>query len=326
MSERHPWDASVWKERDTGWAAGCRWLQSWWRENRLNLDPGEHSEGRPDRLVSSMLPIAAERDRNFLNREILAAVDARIDEGNHSGIIEKDRLFRNLLSSQPACFNLFGPFVTDPSLLLDWVKSIDVETVSVDLVRFEWAPNRKNHFDGGSAFDAVIEYSASGRRFLAIECKYAENLATSSINVRDPYRTFTENSDHWRTGATRRLDVTHLRQFWLNVLLAQSLVERENVYERGIVLIVACASDSSARTATGLVRSELHEPDRWLRWMPYESILEHAPSQGLWAEHFRSRYLNFTPVAHMLADDDERISRPEPPDLGGLDELNTIGQ
>lgn len=307
------WDDRRWVERDTPWAAGCRWLQSWWRAHELRVPPGPKSK-RDGGLVCSMLPLDIGEAANFLNSDVASAVAARLHEGGHSGIIEKDRLYRNLLSSQPMCFNLFGPFVAHPDDLIDWVRALDDSAAMVRRVRFEWAPERSSHFDGGSAFDAFVEYTAStgGERFVGVECKYAENLERSTIKLRNVYGDYTDGSAEWRDGASARLGTAkRLRQFWLNTLLAQSLVDRGGgAYESGLVVVVAAAADRSADEATEAVRSDLIEPDRWLRWCPYESVLDAIAGHDQWKQMFAKRYLDFSPVTHLLhADDSRRIVR-----------------
>jgi hypothetical protein len=78
--------------------------------------------------------------------------------------------------------------------------------------------------------------------------------------------------------------------------------------------MVACGSDTAALTATGLVRGELADPDYWLRWSPFEEVVdalaETAP--GRWLEWFRTRYLDFSPVAHKLAAGDPRLAGADP--------------
>jgi len=304
------WDDPRWAERDTSWAAGCRWLQAWWRHHMLELPVGTRSRDPDSRLVASMLPVGADEGANFLGDDVLSAVQGRVSEGDHSGIIQRDRLFRNLLSSQPACFNLFGPFVTDPAGLLGWVEALDAEAVAVDAVRFEWAPDRDRHFGGGSAFDAFVDYTTEqgGRRFVGVECKYAEDLSRSAMTVRDVYKEFTNAHEAWRQGAADRLDEPRLAQFWLNTLLAQSLVQREDAYESGTVVVVACQSDHAAHEATDAVRFELEDPDLWLRWTPYEHVLSHVSGHDRWVDEFRARYLDFTPVRHRLKPGDTRMS------------------
>ena len=163
-----------------------------------------------------MLPIDAGANANFLSPEAADAADQLLSRPNGSGIVEADRLRRNLLASQPACVNLFGAFVGTPGGLTRWVRSIDPDCAEVTEVLLEHAPPRDEHFGGGSAFDAFIDYATpTGRRFLGIETKYSENLRASNISVRDVYREFTVASSDWLDGAERRLDVPMLRQFWL---------------------------------------------------------------------------------------------------------------
>lgn len=303
------WDDRSWAEHDTPWTAGCRWLQAWWRHHELGLAPGARRPTDPDRLVASMLPFDAPTDANFLTADIASSVRARLAEGNHSGIIDSDRLMRNLLSSQPTCFNLFGPFVDEPDALLGWVRTIDQAADTVTGARFEWAPPRLDHFGGGSAFDALVTYGTTNgdNRFLGVEVKYAENLEESSITVRDPYREYTEANGLWREGAAGRLDTPRLRQFWLNTLLGQSLVKRGTGFQAGTVVIVAPGADRSAAAATDAVRTELIDPDQWLRWSPYEAVLAAVDDQDAWKRRFRQRYLDFSPVRHLLFAHDPRV-------------------
>lgn len=321
------WDDEAWRERnDIAWTAGCRWMQSRWCHEQLGFPAGERRARPGSRKVASMLPLESDPALNLMSPGALEAAIERLSVGSGAGIVAKDRLYRNLLSSQPMCFNLFGPFVEDPSGLLRWVRSLDSDCVEVTGVRFEWAPDPAGHFRGGSAFDAMVDYvTASGRRFLGVECKYAEDLSKNRIRVREPYIEFTRDSGHWMEGAERRLDVRNLRQFWLNTLLVQSLVDREDTYEAGSCVVMACAADRSAGLATYRVRSELADPDRWLKWSPYESIIGTLDPGEQWVSDFTARYLDFGRVEHKLDGSDSRLSEPEV-EVHGLNDLEIIGR
>jgi hypothetical protein len=129
--------------------------------------------------------------------------------------------------------------------------------------------------------------------------------------VRDVYRRFTEKSGLWRDGAVERLDRTGRRQFWLNTLLAQSLVLR-SPYREGRSLIMACDADRSARAMCDAVRVELRAPAT-LCWEPWESIVGAIEGHDDWRVLFVSRYLDFAPVRHLLATDDpRRVASPLP--------------
>lgn len=324
-----PWDAPSWQESgDNAWARGCRLLQGWWREELLQLPPGPKTRKAGDRLVVSMLALDAPAGANFLTEDAYRAALDRLAGSSGAGIVAEDRLKRNLLSSQPACFNLFGPFVGLPALLLPWVQSIDPSCVTVESLEFEWAPSPARHFKGGSAFDAAIFYTdGSGRCFLGVECKYSEDLRKNDPRkVRDVYRSYTDDSGYWREGAARRLDRPGLRQLWINTLLAQSICDRDD-FERGTHVVVACAADVAAAESAGKIRTELHDPDRWLRWSPYEQVLEALASTAdpTWSDQFLQRYCDFGPVAHLLTPDDPRL---EPPEVmtDGLSDLLSAGR
>jgi PD-(D/E)XK nuclease superfamily len=308
--DRSAWDDARWRvRRDTEWRAGCRWLQAWWRTHHLGVEPGELVLGQDQPRVASMVPVGSDRSLNFLSADAQTAAERRLAEGDHSGIVDVDRLFRNLLSSQPLCFNVFGPFVDSPNQLVDWVETVDPDVETVERVGFEWAPDRSRHFGGGSAFDAVVTYrAAGGRRLIGIECKYAEDIHANPRSVRDVYKAFTAESGHWREGAARRLEQPGLWQFWLHTLLTQSITERDDVVDSATGVIMACAADQAAAKATEAVRRELVEPDRWLRWTPYEQFLASVDRAGGWAQRITERYLDFGPVEALLGPGDPRLA------------------
>ncbi len=154
-----------------------------------------------------------------------------------------------------------------------WVASLDEE--ATPSTRSAWSgPSRESTFGGGSAFDAFVIYSAgSKRRFLGIECKYAEDLSKSSIGSictftysegrkqgQRPssyleYEKFTrQRDDLWDRAAATSLDRPRLRQFWLNTLLTQKTQEVAG-FDRGLGLVMSHRRDEAAEHATDEVRS-----------------------------------------------------------------------
>jgi hypothetical protein len=317
-----PWHHPAWAEDDTEWARGCRLLQGWWRsqlEGPVAAGLSTAVGGRPQKLVVSMIP-AENAHMNFLSDGARQAFESWATDG--AGLVGDDRARRNLMSSQPLAFNLFGPFVTDGSPLLSWIRTIDTDATDVVEVRLEWAPPRNTTFGGGSAFDVFISYSAeTAQRFLGIECKYAENLASSSIKsivkhqyTNGPrkgqrpesyvnYEDYTQTSGHWKPGASDHLDTARLRQIWLNVMLAQRVSETRE-YDGGTSVMLTCQDDHGAWAATREVRRHLTQPAQ-LRWTSYEALL--GTLHGVeWAPQFVNRYLNFGPVREHLGLDDPR--------------------
>ena len=86
-------------------------------------------------------------------------------------------------------------------------------------------------------------------------------------------------------------------------MLTQSLARTDD-YAEGCCVITACAADVSARDAYLTVRRELTRVDD-LHWAPWESLVVAVDTgQEEWKSSFTRRYLDFSPVAHLLADDD----------------------
>jgi hypothetical protein len=322
-----PWDSPKFAEKnDNEWTAGCRWLQSWWREQQGHL-AGELSQAI-ERSVASMLPVGTKPELNFYGPNVVRAMDERILNGTDIPFPTLDKLFRDLLSSQTAVTNLLGEFFLAPDELLPWIHTIDPDATTVTEIRFLWAPRKKLAVGGGAPFSAFVDYYAgSSFRFLAVDALYAEDLEQSKITVRPTYVEFTEASPLWRDGASRRLDRANLRQFWLNTMLCQSLVEKDT-YDAGRVVVMAVATDPEAHVATDLVRGELYDPS-FLAWSPMDVAVDAlAPARPEWAEWFRNRYLDFSPVQQLLANNDPRRatqSKTVRVDVSGLSELAKIG-
>jgi hypothetical protein len=195
-------------------------------------------------------------------------------------------------------------------------------------IRFLWAPKKKLAVGGGAPFSAFVDYYAGNSfRFLAIDAVYAEDLAESKITVRPTYVEYTEANGLWRDGASRRLDRPNLRQFWLNAMLCQSLVEKDN-YDAGRLVVMALASDPEAHVAADLVRGELLD-ESLLVWSPMDTAVDLlAPTRPEWADWFRRRYLDFTPVEQLLANNDPRRATQAKTvriDVSGLNALAKIG-
>jgi hypothetical protein len=253
------------------------------------------------REVESMLPLSVLDDGysgedNFLTEEIRAAVRARLAMRSRPDAywppsIALDRLFRNMLSSQPAAFNAFGHAVTDPDSLRPWlVARVEPDVVRVSGVRIEWAPPRKEHFDNGSAFDVCVFYETTvGKGFVAVECKYAEDLtegfeAAKAERYREPIEALGMLSVPFA-----ELNSPSTQQFLLNVALAESLRQREG-YQSAHSVVMACGDDESAKEATRAMAAGLAPDAIDLVWSPYEELLDDL-DPAAWIPRFRARYL-----------------------------------
>lgn len=293
------WDAeSLAVASDPPRRASYRRLQSWYRHVQLGVH--EAGQGASGKVVGSMLPAAAVADQpdlNFLTPSAAWHAERRARAVRlEGGTLEEDRLRRNLLSSMPLCFNIFGSLGTHPAFaeLLRTVLGDDGVGRVVD-VACEWAPQpRSAYLDDRSAFDAFIEFEhrLGPRCFIGVETKYTEPFSQIEYDKPTHYRVAAESG--WFTpGAASALRGKATNQLWRTVLLAAAL-ERDDRYKRGEVMVLSCADDTSAAECVGAVRAHMVEPGR-LHHVRYEELVaaaEDDPDLTHWANRFQHRYLN----------------------------------
>lgn len=282
----------------------ARWQQAWWREQR-GLPIGEHVPPRSNTPVPNGSRIRHEeacRDGlNFLSPEIVTAVKHRLANPQPHQTLDERRLWSDLLSSMPLCFNLFGELHGDPERLTTATDRLwpDHPGGTPTLV-FEWSPGRRDpeYLDNRSAFDvAILLDLADGRRgAIGIETKHHEDIRRESPpdpGTRMPrYREVTERSGAFRPGWEEKLVGTDLQQFWLDHLLLLSMLQHpKDGWAWGRFVLVYPAANPSVRTAAQRYAEVLADQatfeSRTIEDLLGPDVL-HEPGT---AEAFRRRYL-----------------------------------
>jgi len=252
-----------------------------------------------------MLPRAAVKAKpglNFLTPEIDAYTQERAPLVLRlEGTLDEDRLFRNLLSSMPMCFNLFGFFRFHPAAaarVLSAASGLDV--AQVEAVDVEWTPDGAHPLGDRTAFDAWVSYrtTAGERGFLGVETKYTEPFS-QRFYMRDRYKEVTAWPESGFTGeAVSRLAGRSTNQFWRNALLAAA-VRRESNFDHGHVLVVALEDDPHVHHAMTVLEEAHSDPGSLVRVAPLERLMALAlpePELSSWAQQFTRRYLDLAPV------------------------------
>lgn len=284
---------------DSARTARYRALQSWYRQERLGLPPGRDRRGR---VVASMLPAEAVIDRpglNFIIPEASHYAAARAGEVLAAGgTLDKDRLLRNMLSSMPLCFNIFGSLRDHPKLALLLNEVFAVDVASVEGAECEWAPDKTLHLNDRTAFDAFVIYrDPAGRRcFLAVETKYTEPFSQTEYDSQ-LYRQVTARSGFFRDGAGEQLIGRSTNQLWRMAMLAASLLHRRD-FDIGSIAVLALADDRHARVAIERVRAQVID-GAFVKSGSLDYLAETASrhdSLRSWASEFATRYLDLTPV------------------------------
>ncbi len=146
--------------RDNEFQRRARLHQALWREKQ-RLPMGRHGE----RLLGSRLamPFAQESLANYLSDGVRSVVRAEVSRAEK--LYTAPRIYDDLLSSQPLCFNLFAELALDHALAGQLVGSLLQKHVRVTAVEFEHSPGRWNRrfTNDGSAFDVFIDFEAEGK-------------------------------------------------------------------------------------------------------------------------------------------------------------------
>jgi len=182
---------------DTPFVAECRQMQSRYREelglplrpytvqNRRSKDFGKTFH------LGNYISEGEESGANFLEKYIFEHAKERIRDRKPYETFDEDRMFNNLLSSQPMAFNLFCPLrklLEENRIAV--TKAIQAalphySIAMVTAVELEFIPyNYQNLTGDKSAMDAIIKYrNFEGKEcFIAIETKYSENLGSNAAS------------------------------------------------------------------------------------------------------------------------------------------------
>lgn len=105
----------------TAFKRRARLQQALWRESRglsIGTQPMRPSPDRPSRPIGSRiaLDIAKATGANFLSGATWRAVQDRVASPQPYQTLDADRLYCDLLSSMPMCFNLFAALQADLAL------------------------------------------------------------------------------------------------------------------------------------------------------------------------------------------------------------------
>ncbi len=229
---------------DTEFSALARLLQSKWREKKSY---------EPLKLGNFLdVDFAKETRANFLTEKIKELVTSEIKKAKKEGaLIGEPRIWNNLLSSQPLCFNLFGELHYDIDKATTFFKKLFPGRVStVERILFEHSPGRRNieYTGDSSAFDVFVEYlnHKNEKCFIGIEVKYAESLKEETPqkanenfrNHETEYKRLT-TEECFIPNAINYLQKVPLSQIWRDHLLSISMLKHSrNDYSEGFFVFL----------------------------------------------------------------------------------------
>ncbi len=252
--------------------------QGWWRMNVLNEEPGQHPIVSNSNICNTILN-GEQTKNNFLTQDSIEAVEKTLcnREKIYNGIIDQDRLFNNLLSSQPICFNFFGELMMDIDFGLKVLRIWWPDLTQLKRVIFEFAPEERYTCDN-SAFDIAFEVSIGEQSgLIGLECKYTDTF--SSIEYDKPaYKEIFDKSSSF-SASYESLKSSKYNQLFRNQLIAESLIQNDeyNFVRTGLF----CYEYDNTSIETGLeLQKILNNPDSF-EIITYRSFIERVQQLNL---------------------------------------------
>lgn len=291
----------------TAFKREARWRQHQWAVEVLGITsfgthPGRSRNAAGTRLLTpngTKLNVGdADNGKNFLTPAIHAIAMARAAPDNFEPhqTLDVTRLRRDLLSSMPMAFNLFGeaslPNNADARARLATLFGVGVGDPSE--IVFEWSPARRDpaYTRDRTAFDVALRIGdpTGPRTVVGIETKYHEHSTNDHFpRATDPVarRRFREQTDFlvalsvrsavFRAGWQDRVLETDLRQIWRDHLLALSMRDHSQLWTSDTrYVLIHPERNVSFRAATQAYASLLTDGDTSFRALTLETVVDAA--------------------------------------------------
>ena len=294
---------------DSEFVAKCRLLQSIYRVE-IGEDEGYIQRGSKRYFYGNYIMNGDKTGKNFLEDYIFDYAKKRVNNRKHYETINEERLFNNLLSSQPMAFNLFCPLIKmlekDEPTATDILRAAlpDYNINKVTKIDLEFIPdNFKELTNDLTAMDAIIEFTDNDGipSFIAIETKYSENLGTNeasdkgktkAIETIKSLRIFQSEIENRITS-----EKVALTQIYRNFLLSETYGINQN--KKAYSIVLAPKENLTTANEVNSLKNELKEEYKYKISSVYlkDFVLKLIEkSQGKYQATFRAfydRYLNF---------------------------------
>lgn len=213
-----------------------RLRQHRWREQNRHPSGFEpYGGGAESTPVGSRLELefARRTGANLLTAAARAAAKHRLSFCEPYQLLMEDRLFADLLSSMPMCFNLLADVANDGQRARAAMKALWPDAPDGDIiVRFEHSPGRRDELflNNKSAFDVALEIDlgADKRAVVGIETKlheHAKKEGKPKPKALSRYREVAARAGIFVAGAEDAIVGTRLQQLWLDHLLVLSMLQ-----------------------------------------------------------------------------------------------------
>lgn len=292
---------------DSTFVAKCRKLQSIYR-----VTIGQDIRPYNGKLYGNYISDGEKSGANFLREYIFEYVKKRVKEKKSYETINSDRLYNNLLSSQPMAFNLFYPLIKmledDASKTTKALKMAlpEIPIHQVTDIKIEFIPENHDELTGDlTAMDAIIYFNDEEDNpcFVAVETKYSENLGTNEASVKENRKSPKEiikELDLFVPNIEEKINNKEIKltQIYRNFILSERYGEDVNNKSYSIVLSPHehPSTEKEVNSLIQYLKSEYHYK---LKAIKLENFVQGLimNSDGDYKsvfEDFYDRYLNFS--------------------------------
>lgn len=294
---------------DNKFTAKCRLLQSKQRAVVLNEPFGNGPNKNSNTKYGNFLVDGENTGSNFITETAFnyakqKSLDKQI---NKSLTIDEFRLFNNMLSSMPMCFNLFSdlrelllssPDETTRIIKLifkefDWIYKvtyIDVEFIPIPV---------SDYTNDKSAFDAMIlmEDMNGKKGLISIETKYTDILGSNTSSDSDLKNSIIEKANIFDQELTKDLKTNGYKQIHRNYLLTY-VFAKQNKFKHFINVVVSPEEDELSVSEIEEMKSHLLKHQGSIIKISLETVVKRAINCGnneisSIMGKFHERYLNF---------------------------------
>ncbi len=255
---------------ESGFKKRMRFHQGWWRAFVLGENEGQHPLDIQKTVCNTILD-GEQSKKNFLTDKTTQVVEQILQNrcGGSSGIIEEDRLFNNLLSSQPLCFNFFSELKSDKVFALDVMNNLGFNLSIVKDVIFEYAPSA-NYTNDNSAFDVALKVTREGKKgLIGLECKYTDTFSAKKYD-RKEYQSIFERSNIF----IEKYDdykISKFNQLFRNQLIAEAL--KQNGEYDFVITGLFCHKDDAGIETGEQFQEMLNCKDKLFKVITYQDFI-----------------------------------------------------
>lgn len=249
----------VYEQADDRFRSAVRARQALLREQKgwgIGLYP---PTAETQREIGSYLD-KSDQDANFITPEVARLARLEVAYREDDALIDQERLYRNMVSSHPATFNLFGPLKLDPKLASAVARRLCPDFVrQAGTVLFEHSPARRHpaFTNDRTAFDVLIKaQTTAGHGFIAIEVKFTETMHETPARLRPRYDELSTASGLFKDPDHPELRSAPLQQLWRQHMLSAAMV-KNGLYCAGRFMVVAPALNAHVWDAVAHFRSHL---------------------------------------------------------------------